>query len=290
LRVGEALLDALAVCHRRGMVHGELCPENVLVDERDDGDDEPPVVTLLGVGLLPMTLEARARVHARSSGPAPANSAYKAPELLGGAHPTPAADQYALGALLHHMVSGRPPEGFETADAYADVPALVDVVRRAMSRDPARRYENASAMRAALDWVEIESEKMNAHTLDIPLWMEHSIVGNIPVPDLLRARSSAPPRVGPASESVELPPPAPLPSFTGRPPTEPRIRLDGTSPRIRLDPSEPSIRVEFDDAEPTPVTWSRPEARSGLPAWAQATLAAVMVAGVGVLAWVLTGG
>jgi serine/threonine protein kinase len=275
LRVGEALLDALAACHRLGMVHGELCPENVLVD--DTGDH--PVVTLLGSGLIPFVLEARARVKGRDSGPAPAASAYKAPELFGGAAPTPQADLYALGALLHHMVAGRPPEGFDSAEAYADVPALVDVVRRAMSREPARRYENASTMRSALDWVEIESEKMNAHTLDIPLWMEHSIVGNIPVPDLLRAKSS-PPRAGLPSESVELPAPAPLPGG---------VRFDGTNPRFRIDRTDPSIRVEFDDLEPTPIARPRQSNAGGVPLWVQATLAAALVAGVGLLTWVLTG-
>ncbi len=285
LGIAEGILEALSNTHRHGMVHGEICPENIVVDERQ----EPPTVTVLGVGLLPMILDARARAHDRSS--STAGFSYRAPELLAGGVPTPAADLYSLGALLHHMVSGRPPEGFETAEPYADLPQLLDVVRRAMSRDPSRRYESASGMRAALDWVEVESERMNAHTQDIPLWMEHSIVGNIPVPELLRATTSTAP--GPRSSF----PPAAAPKLPSMPPMPaPRVRRDLTNPRIVQDISDPSIRIEYeidcDISEPTspnPPVASAPAARSVLPMWAQVTLASAMVVAVGALAWLLTG-
>lgn len=201
LRIGEALLEAIGTSHRVGLVHGELCPECILVDDR--GSDVH--VTLVGVGLVPTVLEVRARANVpRSSGAAPAMSYYRAPELLAGSPPSRAADLYAIGAVLHHMVSGRPPGGFETIESYADLPALLDVVRRSMSAEAPRRYESASAMRGALDWVEVGSDQMDPNTLDIPLWMEHSKVGNIPVPDLIR-RSTAPP-AGTTSGHHPLPP------------------------------------------------------------------------------------
>ncbi|MBC7171764.1 MAG: hypothetical protein H5U40_05025, partial [Polyangiaceae bacterium] len=241
-------------------------PENVIVDDEQD----PAGVMLLGLGIYPLVYESRLRANTRVSGML--GYAYQAPELLSGSAPTQSTDLYALGALIHHMVSGRPPEGFETAEAYHDAPQLLDVVRRAMSRDPKRRYDNASNMRAALDWVEVESERMNAHTQDIPLWMEHSMVGNIPVPELLRARSP----------SSAPPPPMPGASRQSSPPS-PRPRGESTSRMMLQDLSDPSIRIEYLDDEPTSQTRRPP------PMWAQAALAAAMVVAVGVLAWVLTG-
>ncbi len=287
LGIAEGMLEALSVSHRHGMVHGEICPENVLVDERQ----EPPAVTLLGVGILPVVLDARTRANDRSSGAV--GYAYRAPETLAGAPPTPSADLYSLGALLHHMVSGRPPEGFDSADSYSDLPQLLDVVRRAMSREPARRYESASSMRSALDWVEVESERMNAHTQDIPLWMEHSIVGNIPVPELLRSRISGAPGPRSSFPPSGAHPTSPIPAAPPMP-APPRARTDGTNPRIWNDLSDPSIRIEYDDGESTTASKSYRDAlarltASPLPLWAQAALATAMVAAVGALAWFLTG-
>ena len=96
---------------------------------------------------------------------------------------------------------GRPPTGFDATDAYEDLPSLVDVVRRARETEPARRYESAQSMRAAIDWIEIESERHNAQTQDIPLWMEMSVVANIPVTDLIRGKSGAPPSQPPGRKS-----------------------------------------------------------------------------------------
>jgi serine/threonine protein kinase len=284
--IAEGVLEALAVSHKHGMVHGEVCPENIIVDERF----EPPSVALLGVGILPVVLEARARAHDRSS--STVGYAYRAPELLAGVPPTPSCDLYSLGALLHHMVSGHPPEGFDSAEAYGDLPQLLDVVRRSMSRDPERRYESATTMRAALDWVEVESERMNAHTQDIPLWMEHSLVGNIPVPELLRAAISN----HPASRSSAPPPSStrPLPALPSRPPmpAPARVHDDSTNPLFANELSDPSIRIEFEESEPTSPSYREALSRltgQPLPMWAQGALAATLVAAAGALAWLLTG-
>jgi hypothetical protein len=80
--------------------------------------------------------------------------------------------------------------GWETDEGFGDVPGLPDVIRRAMAKRPAERYSTAASMRAALDWVEVESAKRNPQTQDIAPWMETSHIGSIPVAAL---NSSAPP-------------------------------------------------------------------------------------------------
>ncbi|MFF3718941.1 serine/threonine protein kinase [Streptomyces prasinus] len=90
-RIGLELLDVLDAAHGAGVTHGELGPGQVFV--RETG---PVVVT--GFGLA-------------GTGPALRLTApsYAAPEQARGEGAGPGADLWALGALLHTMVEGRPP-------------------------------------------------------------------------------------------------------------------------------------------------------------------------------------
>ncbi|KUN19964.1 serine/threonine protein kinase [Streptomyces antibioticus] len=90
-RIGLELLDVLEAGHGEGITHGELSPGQVFV--RDDG---PLVVT--GFGLAGATLAPR--VSAPS---------YASPEQARDERIGPAADLWALGAMLYTMVEGRPP-------------------------------------------------------------------------------------------------------------------------------------------------------------------------------------
>ncbi|MEU6376051.1 serine/threonine-protein kinase [Streptomyces sp. NPDC046909] len=90
-RIGLELLDVLEAGHAEGITHGELSPGQVFV--RDKG---PVVVT--GFGLTGATLTPR--VSAPS---------YASPEQARDERIGPAADLWALGAMLYAMVEGRPP-------------------------------------------------------------------------------------------------------------------------------------------------------------------------------------
>jgi serine/threonine protein kinase len=90
-RVGLELLDVLEAGHAEGITHGELSPAQVFV--RDKG---PVVVT--GYGLTGATLTPR--VSAPS---------YASPEQARDERIGPAADLWAVGAMLYTMVEGRPP-------------------------------------------------------------------------------------------------------------------------------------------------------------------------------------
>jgi serine/threonine protein kinase len=90
-RIGLELLDVLEAGHSEGITHGELSPGQVFV--RNKG---PVVVT--GFGLTGATLTPR--VSAPS---------YASPEQARDERIGPAADLWALGAMLYTMVEGRPP-------------------------------------------------------------------------------------------------------------------------------------------------------------------------------------
>jgi serine/threonine-protein kinase len=187
LRIGTEVLDALEASHECGLVHGDLTPHNVVVLRDSRGRLH---ARLFGVGALSL-LRANPDVSAVSAHTGSGKFAipYMAPELFGG-RPEPASDVYAAGALLHHIVLGSPPVGWEGDEGFEDLPELREVIARARAPQPEDRYESAAAMRAALDWVEVESSKRNPQTQDIAPWMETSYVGSIPVPVLA---SSFPP-------------------------------------------------------------------------------------------------
>ncbi|WP_329213455.1 serine/threonine protein kinase [Streptomyces sp. NBC_01485] len=89
--IGLELLDVLEVAHGEGITHGELSPGQVFVRARG------PLV-LTGFGLAGATLAPRV-----------AAPAYASPEQARNDRIGPAADLWALGAILYTMVEGRPP-------------------------------------------------------------------------------------------------------------------------------------------------------------------------------------
>jgi serine/threonine protein kinase len=111
----------ISVAHRLGVVHGRLRPENVLFD--DDGN---PYVADLGIDEICTGIVSFA------------THAYDAPERLGGALATPAADIYSLGLLTHEVLGGSPPPPDGTLPPRGD--AVDTVVTRATDPDPLRRH------------------------------------------------------------------------------------------------------------------------------------------------------
>jgi serine/threonine-protein kinase len=188
LRLATDVLDALDAGHAQALVHGDLTPQNIIVTRERNGR---LCARVIGMGILPLLrANPEASALAAHTGSGKHAVAYMAPELFGGETFDASADLYSAGALLHHMVMGSPPVGWETDEGFDDVPGLPDVIRRAMARRPHDRYPDAASMRAALEWIEIESAKQDPHTQDIAPWMEHSHIGSIPVASLA---SSLPP-------------------------------------------------------------------------------------------------
>ncbi|MFD4549758.1 serine/threonine protein kinase [Streptomyces sp. NPDC058466] len=122
-RIGLGLLDVLATAHRAGVTHGDLSPGQVYVHERG-------TVTVSGFGLMGAT--ASPRVTAPS---------YASPEQARGEGTRPAADLWALGAMMYAMVEGRPP----IRDR-----GRLDATLRAVNRLPIRAPLSAGALAPAI--------------------------------------------------------------------------------------------------------------------------------------------
>ena len=163
VRYGTQLADALAHAHQRGVVHRDLKSANVMV--MPDGR-----IKVLDFGLAKLLSgddpsDLTTRESLSGSGAVLGTLPYMAPEQLRGQPVDARTDIWALGVVLYEMASGtRPFKGstpFELSSAILnDSPPpllarvateLHGVTSRCLQKDPARRYQGASEVRAAMD-------------------------------------------------------------------------------------------------------------------------------------------
>jgi serine/threonine protein kinase len=152
------VLDALGYLHRRGLVHRDLKPTNIMVDHKrrarimdfglvkplDSGD-----ATLTGTGKIVGTYR------------------YMSPEQVQGRSVDERSDLYSLGVILYELLAARPPflsrdpgelwreiiheRPLPLADVNPDAePGLARVTDRLLEKEPARRYDSADAVLADL--------------------------------------------------------------------------------------------------------------------------------------------
>ncbi len=116
-RILTRIARAIAYAHERKVIHRDLKPSNVIIDAQGE-----PHVTDFG---LARQLDASAVLtRTRQNLGTPA---YMAPEQVSGtqAPPEPRSDIYSLGAMLYHLLTGRPPFQADTLEA-----TLLQVVER----------------------------------------------------------------------------------------------------------------------------------------------------------------
>lgn len=154
--VAAQVACALDFAHRRGVVHRDVKPDNILFDE-----DGHAVVTDFGI--------ATARFHARLTGTGRAMGTphYMSPEQAMGRPVDGRSDLYGLGVVLYEMLAGFPP--FDGTDSYAvsykqvheqavalDVvdsqlpTALTSIVMRCLAKPAAERYQRGFELADAL--------------------------------------------------------------------------------------------------------------------------------------------
>lgn len=162
--IALALASGLDAAHRQGIVHRDLKPDNILFTP-----EGRPRITDFGIARIAGD-DAMSRTR---TGILMGTPYYMSPEQARGEQVTGTSDLYALGVLLHQMLSGSVPfEGTdpisvaikhmqETPPPLHEVvpgvhPGLAAVVERAMRKDPAHRYASAGEMARALRRIPLE--------------------------------------------------------------------------------------------------------------------------------------
>jgi serine/threonine protein kinase len=161
-RIGADIADALYLAHRRGVVHRDVKPGNILLgpDGRAKLVDFGIAHSLaIGAERLTTTGMVIGTLHSM------------APEQLLGGSITPRTDLYGLGAVLYEALTGRPPYAESTPFAVIEAqkhgppelpgvpPALARVIAACLQADPAQRPIHAGAVASALrSWLSADGD------------------------------------------------------------------------------------------------------------------------------------
>ncbi len=152
VKIIEQVCDALAFAHVRGIVHRDVKPDNILLDEQGNA-------YLSDFGIA-KDLFSEASLTSSSS--TPGTPAYAAPEQVGGVGITALTDQYAVGIMLFECLEGTHPfpetplqhlyENLpKLAHTHEDIPPEVDeVIHRATQKRAGQRYQTISEFSQAL--------------------------------------------------------------------------------------------------------------------------------------------
>ncbi len=165
--LSQQILDGLGAAHVAGIIHRDMKPANVFVRKTPD-PAVPEFVTVLDFGISKMADPTGENQHITQTGAVIGTPIYMAPEqIMNPKEIDRRADIYATGVMVYEMLSGRLPyEGANTAelivkactvpptplrDVAPDLPpAVIEVVDRAMAREPSARWQSTAEFADAL--------------------------------------------------------------------------------------------------------------------------------------------
>lgn len=153
-RLLDEVADGLAYVHQKGLIHRDVSPKNVLIDQRASAK-------IIDFGLTIPVSSAGERKDGRSG-----SVSYMAPEQLEGKPLNPSCDIYSFGVTMHEVLTGRLPRRAGAHARFAprsgikpsslsqydpSIPPTLDaIVFRALQEDPNDRFHTMDELRQAL--------------------------------------------------------------------------------------------------------------------------------------------
>jgi Protein kinase domain len=194
VRLCRAIAGALALAHKNRIVHRDLKPHNVMIARDAEGQETPK---LLDFGIAKAVETDGATLT--STGMVLGTPRYLSPEQAKGLSVDGRSDLYSLGIIFYEMLVGRVPFDDPSVPSLlvkhvaepprppSDLrpgvpPAIESIVLRLLEKDPARRFQSAEDLSAALAALDPVAPVGNAPTL---------AAGTIPSPGLRAPNAAA---------------------------------------------------------------------------------------------------
>ena len=216
--IGSAVASALARAHERGIVHRDIKPGNILIDQAGT-----PKISDFGI----------ARAHTddqlTQTGFMTGTPGYLSPELARGGNPNAATDVWALGATLYYAVEGKPPY-----ESQANPLATLQAIARGDARPMEQAGPLGGAIAAMMDqnpetrWDMATASERLGRIAAGDTTMALPAGALIPGPGAGAAGAAAATEVlGAPLESTQRLEPPPPPAPTAYPPRGDRPRVEG---------------------------------------------------------------
>lgn len=162
------IAEGLSYAHRRGVVHKDLKPGNIMIEQRKDGDVQVRILDF-GISELNESGSARGGVRrpgqtASSSLPVMGSAAYMSPEQFKGRTVDKVSDVYSLGCSIYETLTGQTPFEGESFDDLAaahanrqaplmgertglDFPVAIEaVVQKCLEKNSSKRYQSVAEL------------------------------------------------------------------------------------------------------------------------------------------------